>query len=133
MVVLRGLAGLDVIESNALLLCAHCAKAWAMNSEPLSRRIDGGAPRTSTSSFKARMTGATGRLVKLSLRFEAHKCLDNPGAIQSDRINGVQTLPRRSGLKHTSRPKSRTIRSDRYRSNLTWLPLAADLETVCPR
>jgi len=39
-----------------------------MNSGPLSRRIDSGAPRTSTSSFKARMTRAAGKLVSTSMR-----------------------------------------------------------------
>lgn len=40
---------------------AHLTSASAMNSGPLSRRIDNRAPRTSTSSFKAWMTRAAGR------------------------------------------------------------------------
>ena len=65
--VLRGLARLDVLKGNALGF-THSARAWAMNSGPLSKRMDSGVPRTSTNSSKARMTRAAGKLVSISMR-----------------------------------------------------------------
>lgn len=65
--VVRGLSGLSVIERDTFGL-RPLSKAWAMSSGPLSRRIDSGAPRTSTSSLSACIKHAACSLVSTSMR-----------------------------------------------------------------
>lgn len=48
--------------------CAHSANAVGMSSGPLSRRIESGAPRTTTNSLKARMTRVANWRVSTSIR-----------------------------------------------------------------
>lgn len=59
---LRGLRGRSIPPDSA-----HWARVSAMNSGLLSIRIDGGAPRRSTSSFNVRATLAAGEFVPTSM------------------------------------------------------------------
>lgn len=66
--VLCWLARLNVIEGNALGLGPLGQRMGNEFRAVVQARMDSGAPRTSTSSFKARMTLAAGKLVSISMR-----------------------------------------------------------------